>query len=75
MEGIRQTHVREEKKRRIVCNNIRPPPDIEGEEVYEVEQILKHRKCGQGYEYLINWVGYLITKSIVGAQIKPYWCN
>jgi hypothetical protein len=28
-------------------NNIQPPPDIEeGEEVYEVEQILKHRKCG-----------------------------
>jgi hypothetical protein len=28
-------------------NYIRPPPDIEeGEEVYEVEQILKHRKCG-----------------------------
>jgi hypothetical protein len=28
-------------------NYIRPPPDIEeGEEVYEVEQILKHRKRG-----------------------------
>jgi hypothetical protein len=28
-------------------NYIRPPPDIEeGEEVYKVEQILKHRKCG-----------------------------
>jgi hypothetical protein len=28
-------------------NYIRPPPDIEEEEeVYEVEQILKHRKCG-----------------------------
>jgi hypothetical protein len=28
-------------------NYIRPLPDIEeGEEVYEVEQILKHRKCG-----------------------------
>jgi Chromo (CHRromatin Organisation MOdifier) domain len=43
---------------------IQPPPDIEeGEEVYEVEQILKHRKRGQGYEYLIKWVGYLITKA------------
>jgi Integrase core domain len=32
-------------------NYIRPPPDIEeGEEVYEVEQILKHRKRGWGYE-------------------------
>jgi hypothetical protein len=39
-------------------NYIQPPPDIEeGEEVYEVEQILKHRKCGRGYEYLIKWVG------------------
>jgi hypothetical protein len=36
-------------------NYIQPLPDIEeGEEVYEVEQILKHRKCGRGYEYLIK---------------------
>jgi hypothetical protein len=36
-------------------NHIQPPPDIEeGEEVYGVEQILKHRKCGRGYEYLIK---------------------
>jgi Chromo (CHRromatin Organisation MOdifier) domain len=46
-------------------NYIRPPPDIEeGEEVYEVEQILKHRKRGQGYEYLVKWVGYPITKAL-----------
>jgi Chromo (CHRromatin Organisation MOdifier) domain len=45
-------------------NYIQPPPDIEeGEEVYEVEQILKHRKHGQGYEYLIKWVSYLITEA------------
>jgi Chromo (CHRromatin Organisation MOdifier) domain len=45
-------------------NYIWPPPDIEeGEEVYEVEQILKHRKHGRGYEYLIKWVGYLITEA------------
>jgi Chromo (CHRromatin Organisation MOdifier) domain len=45
-------------------NYIWPPPDIEeGEEVYEVEQILKHRKRGQGYEYLVKWVGYPITKA------------
>jgi Chromo (CHRromatin Organisation MOdifier) domain len=45
-------------------NYIQPPPDIkEGEEVYEVEQILKHRKRGRGYEYLIKWVGYPITKA------------
>jgi hypothetical protein len=45
-------------------NYIQPPPDIEeGEEVYKVEQILKHRKCGRGYEYLIKWVSYPITKA------------
>jgi hypothetical protein len=38
-------------------NYIQPLPDIEeGEEAYEVEQILKHRKRGQGYKYLIKWV-------------------
>jgi Chromo (CHRromatin Organisation MOdifier) domain len=46
-------------------NDIRPPPDIEeGQEVYKVEQILKHRKCVRGYEYLINWDGYPITKAL-----------
>jgi Chromo (CHRromatin Organisation MOdifier) domain len=44
---------------------IQPPPDMEeGEEVYEVEQILKHRKCGRGYEYLVKWVGYPITEAL-----------
>jgi Chromo (CHRromatin Organisation MOdifier) domain len=46
-------------------NYIWPLPDIEeGEEVSKVEQILKHRKCGRGYEYLIIWVGYLITEAL-----------
>src|SRR5271168_3864925 len=45
-------------------NYLRPPPDIEeGEEVYEVETILKHRKRGRGYEYLVKWVGYPITEA------------
>jgi Chromo (CHRromatin Organisation MOdifier) domain len=45
-------------------NYTRPPPDLEeGEEVYEVEQILKHRKHGRGYEYLVKWVGYPITEA------------
>ena len=45
-------------------NYIRPPPDIEeGEEVYEVEVILKHQKRGRGYEYLVKWVGYPITEA------------
>jgi Chromo (CHRromatin Organisation MOdifier) domain len=46
-------------------NYIWPPPDIEeGEEVYEVKQILKHRKRGRGYEYLVKWVNYPITKAL-----------
>jgi hypothetical protein len=45
-------------------NYTRPPPDIEnGDEVYEVEQILKHRRRGRGYEYLVKWVGYPITEA------------
>jgi Chromo (CHRromatin Organisation MOdifier) domain len=32
--------------------------------VYEVEQILKHRKRGRGYKYLIKWVSYLIAKAL-----------
>jgi hypothetical protein len=45
-------------------NYTRPPPDIEDEEeVYEVEQILKHRRRGRGYEYLIKWARYPITEA------------
>src|SRR5277367_6768563 len=45
-------------------NYLRPPPDIEGnEEVYEIEGILKHRRRGRGYEYLVKWVGYPITET------------
>ena len=41
-----------------------PPPDIiDGEEVYQVETILKHRRRGRGYQYLIKWEGYPITEA------------
>ena len=41
-----------------------PPPEIkDGEEVYEVETILRHRKCGRGYQYLVKWTGYPITEA------------
>ena len=44
------------------ANFPRPPPDLlEGEEVYEVETILKHRRQGRGYQYLLKWKGYPIT--------------
>ena len=39
-----------------------PPPELEdGEEVYEVETILNHRKRGRGYQYFIKWRGYPIS--------------
>ena len=41
-----------------------PPPElVEGEEVYEVETILNHRKRGQGYQYFIKWWGYPISNT------------
>ena len=38
-----------------------PPGLLEGEEVYEVESIIKHRWRGWGYQYLIKWKGYPIS--------------
>ena len=41
-----------------------PPPDIvDGEEVYQVETILKHRRRGRGCQDLIKWEGYPITEA------------
>jgi hypothetical protein len=43
-------------------NFTEPPPDlVEGEEVYEVETILNHRKRGRGYQYYVKWQGYPIS--------------
>jgi hypothetical protein len=42
-------------------NYTRPPPDlIDGEEEYEVENILKSRRYGRGrkVQYLVKWKGY-----------------
>jgi len=39
-----------------------PPPELlEGEEVYEIETILNHRKRGRGYQYYVKWRGYPIS--------------
>ena len=39
-----------------------PTPElVEGEEVYEVETILNHRKRGRGYQYFVKWRGYPIS--------------
>jgi transposase InsO family protein len=45
-------------------NYPRPPPELlEGEEVYEVESILRHRRRGRGYQYYVKWKGYPITEA------------
>jgi Chromo (CHRromatin Organisation MOdifier) domain len=45
-------------------NYPRPLPELlEGEEVYEVEMILKHRRRERGYKYYVKWKGYLITEA------------
>jgi hypothetical protein len=45
-------------------NYPRPPPDLlEGEEVYEIEDILRHRRRGRGYQYYIKWKGYPISEA------------
>jgi hypothetical protein len=47
------THRREE----------RPAPQIiGGEEEYEVEEIINHRKCGRGYQYLVKWKNYPLNE-------------
>ena len=45
-----------------IANYPRPPPElVEGEEVYEVETILNHRKRGRDYQYYVKWRGYPIS--------------
>ena len=42
------------------ANFMQLPPDlIEGEEVYEVENILKHRKRGRGHQYYMKWISHI----------------
>jgi hypothetical protein len=46
-------------------NFSRPIPDIlDGEQVYNVETILKHRRRGRSYQYLIKWEGYPISEAL-----------
>ena len=50
---------------KVYGNNYpKPLPELlKGEEVYEVETILKHQRRGRGYQYYVKWKGYLITKA------------
>ena len=59
------TLLRQYKETEVYGANFpRPLPDIiKGEEVYEVEQILKHRKWGWGYQYYMAWKGYPILEA------------
>ena len=42
-----------------------PPPElINGEELYEIESIMKHRKRGRGYQYYVKWKGYPISEAM-----------
>ena len=51
------------------ANFPQPPPELlEGEEVYEVKSILKHRWRGRGYQYLIKWKRYPITYATWEAE-------
>src|ERR1700678_1827985 len=39
------------------------PKLLEGEEVYKVKSIIRHRRRGQGYQYHIKWKGYPIAEA------------
>ena len=48
------------------ANFIKPPPDIiDGEEEYEVEELLEAKARGRGHKlhYLIKWKGFPIGES------------
>ena len=53
------------QENKVYRENFTMPPLelVDGEEVYQVEMILKHRRRGQGYQYLIKWEGYPITEA------------
>ena len=51
------------------ANFPKPPPElIEGEEVYKVENILKHQKRGRMYQYYVKWKGYPISEASWGPE-------
>ena len=53
------TLLRQYKETEVYGANFpRPTPElIEGEEVYEVEYIIRHRRRGRGYQYYMKWKG------------------
>jgi Chromo (CHRromatin Organisation MOdifier) domain len=61
-------------KNKVYGNNYpRPLPKLlEGEEVYEVETILRHRRRGRGYQYYVKWKGYPITEATWEKRISLF---
>ena len=58
--------LRRYRENEIYGANYEWPPaelDHEGQEVYNVEAILRHRKRGRRYQYYVKWEGYPITKA------------
>ena len=52
------------------ANFPRPPPELlEGEEVYEVESIIKHRRRSRGYQFLLKWKGYPLTDATWESEL------
>ena len=52
------------------ANFPQPSPELlEGEEVYEVESIRKHRRRGRGYQYLLKWKGYPLTDATWESEL------
>src|SRR5690606_31990455 len=49
----------------ILGRHIEPPPTvtIDGEEEYEVEEILDSRKYKRSGQYLVKWLGYNVSEA------------
>ena len=58
--------LRQYRENKVYRANYKRPPaelDHEGQEVYNIEMILRHWKRGRGYQYYVKWEGYPITKA------------
>ena len=70
------TLLRQYKETEVYGANFpKPPPElIEGEEVYEVENILKHRKRGRTYQYYVKWKKSPISEASWEPEEVLYSC-
>jgi Chromo (CHRromatin Organisation MOdifier) domain len=74
----------DDKDNNTTINHERPGQVLlnDGTLGYEVEEILRHRRRGRGYEYLVKWKGYDTDDSTweptanlreVGSLVDHYW--